>query len=169
MITQAQSALTVTIAGSSTSAQLDLVITGTVENLKFGGDGNSEDLYLYAPGVEWATGSLANSTTSVVEGTMHTAPSLAGTTYFLGGASINGEVENVVLIRDLPVDIETGDVFDVTFSVRNFGIANYNFTPLLNQGSTLDYQVGSGTLVPEPTSALMLVSSGLAFLLRRSR
>jgi hypothetical protein len=77
--------------------------------------------------------------------------------------------EDTIQIRNLPQEIAVNDVIDWNFSVRSFGISNYDLVTLAEAGPNLTTQIGSGAqAVPEPSGAA-LFSCGLLTLLAKRR
>ncbi len=163
----AQASLIVSVETGSTSSTLNLRVTGTVDQV---GTISSSNLYIYSLGEQWASGGLANYLTGVTVGPSNTGPVISSSTVYnlQGDIDLFGTqgVQDIIYLK-LAANVTAGTVLDYTFSVRNFGISNYDFTLLLDGGLT--GQIGRD-VIPEPaTFGLMSITGILFYAIRRVR
>ncbi len=163
----AQASLVVSVEAGSTSSTLNLKVTGTVDQV---GTISPNNLYIYSLGEGWASGGLVNYLSAVTVGPSNEGPVISSSTVY----NLQGDIDMFgtvgvqdVIYLDLGATATAGTVLDYTFSVRNFGIPSYDFTPLLDGG--LSGQIGRD-VIPEPaTFGLMSIAGILFYAIRRVR
>lgn len=177
-----QAAINVFLSNTSTNSQLDFVVTGTLESSDFGENFLSDQfpsLWIYKDGVDWTTSSLANASSGSVNGGSLTAPAIVnGMTYLLANNNFaTGTAQDIISLTwsNLEPAVEStdfavGQVLDWGFSVRNFSIASLDFELLRSSEIPFSAQLGSGAVIPEPsTYALFAGFACFIFLCMRRR
>lgn len=177
-----QAAITLFLSNTSTNSQLDFVVTGTLESSDFGENFLSDQfpsLWIYKDGLDWTTSSLANVSSGSVNGGSLTAPAIVnGMTYLLANNNTaTGTAQDVISLNWANLepavestDFAVGQVLDWGFSVRNFNAFSIDFELLRSSEIPFSAQLGSGAVIPEPsTYALFAGFACFIFLCMRRR
>lgn len=177
-----QAAITVFLSNTSTNSQLDFVVTGTLESSDFGENffnASFPSLWIYKDGLDWTTSGITNFVSGSVNGDNLTAPTIVnGVLYSLmDNNTATGTAQDIISLAwsNLEPAVEStdfavGQVLDWSFSVRNFSIAAINFELLRSSEIPFSAQLGSGAVIPEPsTYALFAGFACFIFLCMRRR
>jgi hypothetical protein len=176
-------AIVVSIEPSSTSTQLDLVITGTVAASDYGSNFFNDPfprLYIYKDTLEWTGATLSNSHQNPFDGASLNAPSIEIAdfrTQIATNSPFAGTPQDFVVLEWAPndggiaaTDFAIGKTLDYSLSLRNFSLPVINFDAFRTSSIPISAQLGSGPVpaVPEPaTVALLFGVCGFGFALTK--
>jgi hypothetical protein len=178
--------IVVSIQPSSTSSQLDLVITGTVAASDYGNnffDDSFPRLYIYKDTLEWTNSAISNSHQNPFDGASLNAPSIEIAdfrTQIVTNGPFAGTPQDYFVLEWAPndggiaaTDFAIGKTLDYSLSLRNYSLSGINFDEFRTSSIPISAQLGSGPVpaVPEPaTVALLFGLCGFGFaLIKRHR
>lgn len=158
------------------------MVTGTLESSDFGENFFNDSfpsLLIYKDGLDWTTSGITHSVSGSVNGDNLTAPTIVdGMKYsIMDNNTATGTAQDRINIPWANLnpavestDFAVGQVLDWSFSVQNFSIAAINFELLRSSEIPFSAQLGSGAVIPEPsTYALFAGFACFIFLCMRRR